>query len=343
MSSISNCVTSIRGRMSSLFSRSVTNRRTPANESDVVKVYINVECIRVIAYVNFFIMCSCAMLINTHLVKPRLKEGPDEEGSTCSPFDGVMGDRVEPPVFPGEGFDVSTQSHLYRAFGFNNICVNWDYSPSREITAMIYPIFEYALLLYLFFDFIQTYIYFKKGWVSKYYFRAVQCLIGFMILGCAWFRMIFVMIAYENIQGHTAGFFCLQITLVMAAMVNAFFVIDSKIEYKFLWGRKGTLIVAYVYLLLNLVISITKLIATGHVVFNGTPASWTFNEVGGSVVGKHVDMVWFVCNAILPLIVSIIRAFCEPSLQITVDVPISPRSDYENAEKEDFNDDEADS
>jgi len=310
-----------RGFMSTRFSRSVDNRRLPENESRTAKVYVNVEFLRVVAYTNFFIMIICAIIFNKTLASPRLKDGPDDDGDICGEWDGSNGDAVDPPVLPGEGFDVSTQSHLIRAFGYNNVCANWDYSPSREITALIYPIFEYSLLLYLFFDFIQVWLYYKKGWCSKAYYYTFKVAVFFMLLGCAWFRMIFVVIAYVDLSGHTAGFFCLQFTLIITAMMNTLFIIDTKCAFKFLGGRKGTLIAAYTYIIVNFVISIFKLILTGHIVFNGKPASWALDSIGSQLVGQFVDNVWFVCNAVIPLVVAIVRSASEQPLKISIDCP----------------------
>jgi len=328
--------------MQASLTRSTNARRKPDNEDRTVKVYVNVEFIRVMAYVNFFIMVFCTLFFREYLVKPRLEAGPDIPGNTCGPFNGDLGLNVDPPVLPGEGFDVKTQSHLVRAFGYNNICANWDYSPAREITAMIYPIFEYALLLYLFFDFIQVFLYYKKGWVSKYYFRTFQVLIFFMILFISWFRMIFVVIAYENMEGHTAGFFGFQLTMIMTAIMNVIFIIDTKTEFRFLGGRKGTLIAAYTYLLLQLVISPLKLILTAHIVFSGKPAGWSLNTVGGVYAGRLIDNIWFVCNAILPLIVAILRAVSEPSLKISVDCPMVHWSGEEPLQKGPWSEDQND-
>lgn len=38
---------------------------------------------------------------------------------------------------------------LVRLFGYNNICIYWDYSPSRELTALFYPLVEFPLLAYV--------------------------------------------------------------------------------------------------------------------------------------------------------------------------------------------------
>jgi hypothetical protein len=282
-----------------------------------------VESLRAFAYCSFFVFVGCAIAINNTAVAPYLAAGPSN-GSTCPPFDGAMGDAVDPPVLPGEGFDVHTQSHLIRAFGYNNICANWDYSPSREITAMIYPVFEYSLLLYLLLDFVQVWLYHKKGWCSSFYYRTFQVVILFMLIGCSWFRMIFVVIAYQNLSGHTAGFFCLQLTLILTAIMNTWFIIDTKTSFSWLGGRKGTTAVAFTYLCCNLIISPVKLYLTSEVVFKGAPAAWSLGQVGSSYAGEVVDKVWFVFNAIIPIIVAVIRMLSENPLTFTIDV-LPPR------------------
>jgi len=316
----------LRKKLSSKFSRSELNRRTPENEGETLDVYVSVETIRVIAYVNFFIMVICAVVLNKVLVTPKLAEG---DGTTCGPYNGKFGDEMG--ILPGDGFNVSTGSHLVRLFGYNNICANWDYSPSREITAMIYPIFEYALLIYLFFEGVQAKLYFKKGWVSKTYYRVFKIFFVPMIIGCAWFRMIFVCIAYERPNHHTAGFFCLQITLVMVAIMNTYFMIDSKAEYAWLGGRKGTVTVATTYIVLNLIISPIKLYLTANIVFLAAPAKWSLYSIGGTKAGQVVDNFWFVFNAVIPLLVGFLRSLSEPSLMIKVDCRPSAYSSADGA------------
>lgn len=312
------CCAKLRARLSSGYSRPQSSRRAPESESSVISASVVVESLRAFAYCSFFIFVGCAILINNAAVAPYLASGPSD-GSTCPPFDGAMGDAVDPPVMPGEGFDVHTQSHLIRAFGYNNICANWDYSPSREITAMIYPIFEYSLLLYLLLDFVQVWLYHKKGWCSSFFYKSFRIAILFMLIGCAWFRMIFVVIAYQDLSGHTAGFFCLQLTLILTAIMNTWFIIDTKTSFSWLGGQKGTTAVAVAYLVCNLCISPVKLYLTAEIVFKGAPAAWSLNQVGSSYAGEVVDNVWFVFNAILPLIVAFVRMFSEQPLTLTLD------------------------
>jgi len=196
---------------------------------------------------------------------------------------------------------------------------------------MIYPIFEYALLLYLFFEGVQAKLYFKKGWVSGTYYRVFQILFIPMILGCAWFRMIFVVIAYENPAGHTTGFLGLQITLIIVAILNVYFMIDSRTEYAWLGGQKGTVAVAILYIVLNLIISPIKLYLTCNIVFYSEPTLWSLNTIGGAYIGQVVDTIWFIFNAVIPLLVGFLRAFSEPSITITIDVAPSNYSRVDGA------------
>ena len=86
------------------------------------------------------------------------------------------------------------------------VCTTWDYTPSREVTAMVYPLFEFSLILYLVLDFITVALYYQKGWISKLYFKTSQALFVITIILASWFRMIFVFIAYEDTQFHTLAF-----------------------------------------------------------------------------------------------------------------------------------------
>lgn len=112
------CCYNARSTLSSKFFRSKANRRTPENEGEFIEMNISVEALRLVAYCNFFIMVGVAILLNKTLVAPKLAEG---DGTTCGAFNGAFGDRVDPPILPGEGFDVATGSHLVRLFGYNNV------------------------------------------------------------------------------------------------------------------------------------------------------------------------------------------------------------------------------
>ena len=123
--------------------------------------------------------------------------------------------------------------------------------------------------------------------------------------------MIFVSIAYEEVQQHTLGFLGLQIALILISVQNTLFIIDTKVSYKYLGGTIAqTKFWAILFLVGLLIISGFKLAATIFVVMNGVGAKWTLQPSGlfGWFVGEWVDRIWMVFNAIMPLFISRMRA-----------------------------------
>ncbi|CAJ1963267.1 unnamed protein product [Cylindrotheca closterium] len=93
------------------------------SELPAIKLNIVAERWRFYAYIAFWSMCILAIALSKIFVAPILAAGP-EDGSTCGPFNR---DAPEFGVELGQGFDMTTESHLQQIFGYNNICVNWDY------------------------------------------------------------------------------------------------------------------------------------------------------------------------------------------------------------------------
>ena len=52
---------------------------------------------------------------------------------------------------------------LVQWFGYNNICVYFDFNPAREVAAMIYPLVEYSLFLYL----LASHLHVWSSWSQK--------------------------------------------------------------------------------------------------------------------------------------------------------------------------------
>jgi hypothetical protein len=69
-------------------------------------------------------------------------------------------------------------------FGYPNICTRWDYSPSREATAVIYPILEYSLMIYIFLDYVTIYLAYLRGSIAPWFYRLTKWLF--------WINMILV-------------------------------------------------------------------------------------------------------------------------------------------------------
>ncbi|CAJ1963269.1 unnamed protein product [Cylindrotheca closterium] len=139
--------------------------------------------------------------------------------------------------------------------------------------------------------------------------------------------MIFVCIAYENVQQHTAGFLGLQMALILVSIQNAGYVWDTDIAYDIgIFGdtvekkRRGTRIAVVVYIICTVIISIVKVSATANLVLSGEAAPWTMKEsfISGAIVGQLVDWIWMVFNAVLPLFISFYRSRHEQPLEITI-------------------------
>ncbi len=132
--------------------------------------------------------------------------------------------------------------------------------------------------------------------------------------------MIFVCIAYEDPSKHTAGFLGLQISLILVALKNVLYVIDSNESVSWLGGIKQTRMVAIAYLIGLMAISSVKITATIYVVQYGRGAPWTLepSPVPGNCVGQLVDKIWMIFNAVLPLIISYVRSKSEYPLDITI-------------------------
>jgi hypothetical protein len=121
----------------------------------------------------------------------------------------------------GDGFNLE-QSHLVELFGFPNVCVFWDYSPVRQIIAMYFPLFEYSFATYIFLEYVNIMLAHRRGDLPDWYWSMTKVVTPFTIFFCVWFRMIFVYVAYDDPQGHTAAFLGFQITLVSVAITNTY-------------------------------------------------------------------------------------------------------------------------
>jgi hypothetical protein len=210
-----------------------------------------------------------------------------------------------------------TDTPLVRMFGYNNVCIFWDYTPSRELTAMIYPFVEYPLITYIVLSFVQIHRDYIAGDLPGWFYKYCQITLPVQIVLMAWFRMIFVVQAFENVVGHTLGFLGLQVALVLVAMQNAMYWTAHKDNlYIKRLGPKGTLIAAWTYvgaIALNTAIKLTLAIS----LFAGAPVLDLSTPLGATVAGT-ADRAWLLLCAIMPVISAYIQRRLEPGLTITI-------------------------
>lgn len=143
------------------------------NESEKLTFRINVEAVRVFAYVFFWMWVSFAVYITDTVTRPILLHGPenpDDRYASCPPFSGPTREN---------GFDVRDDSHLRELFGYNNVREVWGGWGSHENYYYFYkrrgiPIWKAFVFLVpkhissLTLCFIYFYFFFKNK--NGYYF-----------------------------------------------------------------------------------------------------------------------------------------------------------------------------
>jgi len=120
-------------------------------------------------------------------------------------------------VFVKEDLSVSP---LIQMFGYNNICIMWDYEPATSAVAMVYPAVEVPLVLYLLLNFLRVREAYRAGLISRARFGVCCAMFPAELTFILWFRMIFVVKAFVNVQGHTMVFHGLMLALCMVALQN---------------------------------------------------------------------------------------------------------------------------
>mmetsp|Transcript_28706 Transcript_28706/g.34080 ORF Transcript_28706/g.34080 Transcript_28706/m.34080 type:complete len:328 (+) Transcript_28706:57-1040(+) len=302
---------------------------TTTTPSEVVTWSICVQKVRFIVYASFWAMVSVAITVTKIYVVPYLAEGP-ADGSTCAPFSRNLPDLG---VVPGVGWDFYTQSDLQERFGFRNVCTNWDYSPAREVTASVYPVFEYAALVFIIMEHLVVLLSRQKGDVcDQGEVRPWFCTVSWILLPIklvltSQFRMIFVFLAYENVEMHTMGFLGFQICLMLIALQSVGYIIEADVEYESC--RHHTKLLAKAFIIGDLIIFAFKVTATFYVVTHGKGAPWTMKDspISGMKVGQIVDLVWMIFNAMAPLGLAYLRMGFDRHLEFTV--KFKPKSVHE--------------
>lgn len=199
--------------------------------------------------------------------------------------------------------------------------MNWDYSPAREATALIYPLFEYSLLIYIVLSYLQIRNDYDGAKVGTNLLHSARLLFWVKIIFVAWFRMIFVCTVTQDpipffgteispVLGHTLGFIGMQIALILIAFENiayAFYTQQSVFRMSPSLTRK----VAMLYLTSLFMITCFKLSWAFSFFATGTP--WF-----GSPWPHIIDRIWLVMAAILPLFFAINGMRTEPDMIVSI-------------------------
>lgn len=208
-----------------------------------------------------------------------------------------------------------TDTPLVRMFGYNNICIYWDYSPSRELTAMIYPLVEYPLIGYILLNFAQSHSLYHEGTAPRWYYLLSATFLPLQIILAAWFRMIFVVVAFEDVVGHTLGFQGLQLCLVLVSVQNALYWVVAEHTLPCA-SRATTLIIMWGYVAVLAIITFVKLTIVLSL-FAGSPVIDPTTPFGASV-SSLFDRFWLLFAAVIPFFVALLQSRVEKGLEITL-------------------------
>lgn len=294
---------------------------------------VAVEKWRFMFYFFFLSMVVIATQLTKMFAGPILEAGAPEgtpiERMGCGAFN--RGDS-EFGLSYGDGFTLD-QSHLEEAFGYGNTCTAWDYTPSREIIAMYFPALEYSIVIYLLFNFVTDMISYQRGMLPDWYISLSKILFPIAIFLSIQFRMIFVLIAYENVQTHTAAFLGFQFALVIIAIMNTMYILLTGMSYPDICLNKTvTGIIAKTYLVCNLLISAVKIYATAYAVATGTVPDWLkLFAKPGLRYAKLIDNIWLLFNVLFPLVIACVRMRIEEPLIVEITMP---KTGYEGPSSE---------
>ena len=202
---------------------------------------------------------------------------------------------------------------LIDMFGYNNICLYWDYSPAREVAAMFYPAVEFPLLGYLLMSHLHVWSSWSQKLVTRRFLLIDRFLVVIEVVLLSWFRMIFVVHATpDTIKGHTYGFLGLQILLCIVALKNFVYfhklhmsplaIMQKRLGCGQLLGEKGQDIVGGLYVILLILATAFK-ITFCLTLFAGNPIIDPKPEGGsGRKIAQMADMIWMILAAVIPAI-----------------------------------------
>ncbi|GMH48185.1 hypothetical protein TrVE_jg11651 [Triparma verrucosa] len=215
---------------------------------------------------------------------------------------------------------------LVQWFGYNNICVYFDFNPAREVAAMIYPLVEYSLFLYLLASHLHVWSSWSQKLVSTRFLHIDRVLVVIEIILMSWFRMVFVIKAPDDIKGHTYGFLGLQVVLCIVAIKNLVYfhklhksplaVMCERLGFPNLLNEKAQDFVGGTYVFLLVGVTLFKMVFC-LTTFAGDPII-NSKEPGGRKLAQLADVVWMLLAAVIPFVIAFFQRKHTDTLHIAL-------------------------
>lgn len=203
-------------------------------------------------------------------------------------------------------------------YGYNNPCVYLDFTPSRQVAAMLEPFWEVFLVSYMVFDHINLTVDRINDRVPAWIIRFAKVTLPLRLIAVLWFRMVFVFDG-KTVAGmpwHTAPFLMLQIAIMIQTLLNTLYWFNLTPLY----SRVSKPAVALTALLI-LVFILLKFTHTIAVIFQG-PGS--FGLIGQDAA-EFVDLAFPFVFIFFPTIAAGLQILLTPGLELTIN-HTSPRT-----------------
>jgi hypothetical protein len=207
-------------------------------------------------------------------------------------------------------------SLLTEVFGYNNICVYFDYAPSTSVLPFLWAVTLVFLLLYIVVHWIHMRNEVKAGTLTPKLYHTLTSLKIFEALTLISFTTIFAVNPGEpshhdhSLIIHTAPFFLLQLGMVSLAMSNTLHGIKSGYWQRLdlpSWFAKGAIVYCIIF---AMVVAFKIPVATNAMVLAYmTPAE--LSALGDTIwwqqtpqlknIAMMVDKLFLICAAVVPM------------------------------------------
>jgi hypothetical protein len=189
---------------------------------------------------------------------------------------------------------------LHQVFGYNNICVYFDYPPSNYVLPFLWAITLVLLLMYIAAHWLHMRAEVQQGTLSLPLYRTLAGLKAFEAFTLVSFSTIFAVSPEgwdRTLYIHTAPFFLLQLGMVSLALSNTLHGIRSGYWRRLgmpAWFVKGAIAYCVVF---AMIVAFKVPVAT-NAMANGR---WWVQTDSLERLAGVVDTAFLVCAAIIPM------------------------------------------
>lgn len=233
-------------------------RKSPDHSVTSVTYSINPEIFRIIAYVAFWIMVGISSILTLIFV-------------------------------PHETIE---HSPIVQTFGYNTLCILFDYPPGNYVATVIYSFVGLSLDVYIFLIWIRTVKAYQQKIVTYKFMLFATIASVFELFLLSAFPLVFVIPPYKSMIGHTIPFMGFELFLVLNAMHNLLF------YRKVLIFPPMLLNAGFVYVITFILATLLKIGVQTSVLFV-LPVDIPIAFM------KWLDRFWFLLASIIPLCLAI--------------------------------------